>query len=55
MSSKYTISELITFISKVRFVNNFDNINDNVKREKIKDELYKLIAIESIIKDCELE
>jgi len=50
MSGKYTIPELITFISKVSFVNNFDNVNDNRKREEIKDKLYKLIAIESIIK-----
>ena len=49
MTGEYTISELITFISKVRFVNSFDNINDKKKREEIKDKLYKLIAIESIL------
>ena len=51
MNKKYTIPELIQFIEKIKFVNNFDNINNEIKRKEISNNLYKLIVFENILKD----
>ena len=49
MSSKYTITELIKFISKIEFENNFDNIENEIKRKEIIDKLLIYIALREVI------
>ena len=51
MNKKYTIPKLIQFIEKIKFANNFDNINNEIKRKEISNNLYKLIIFENILKD----
>jgi len=53
MSYKYPITELVKFLSKVEFKNNFDNVENERKRKEIIDRLFIFIALREVILEKE--
>ena len=49
MPYKYPVTELVKFLSKIEFKNNFDNVENEAKRKEIIDRLLIFIALREVI------